>query len=173
MSTLKSPRLPNPWPAAKAAPLPASVAALLALTLGALLLLPPPAPILPATMMAPPHAIPSTAAITPVIVPAAIGAAPIFAPDRRGSGGGIALVGGLDVLGTALSSRGASAVVRTDGGTIETVRLGSRIGDWHLLAVGRDRATFEGPDGIRTLHVGVTAQAVAASAPSSAGDAVQ
>lgn len=159
---MRSPRLSNPWPAVKAAPLPAATAIVAGVMLLGQIVLPIGEPDLPTA------AIPSAANLRPMpaiaAVPAypAIVAAPVFTPDRSGAAGsGEAASGDLILLGTVTTRRSAVAVLQTDAGP-QSVPIGRTFGPWRLVGVGRDHATFVSAAGSRTVRIGEAPRPAAA-----------
>jgi hypothetical protein len=94
-------------------------------------------------------------AVAPAAVPADLTAAPIFSPTRQRGGPGVAsVVGGLSLVATAASGRGAMAVVRDGSGGTQLLRPGQRLQGWRLDRVTGDRAFFTSAQGRRVLRIG-------------------
>lgn len=97
-----------------------------------------------------------------------IAARTLFAPARHyaalaaGTAGGAAApidpFTGATLVGTARARGFAVALVRDATGKVQSLRPGSRIGAWRVLAVGNDLAIFRQGATVRTLAVGETAQ---------------
>jgi len=139
---------------AEQAPLPAALAGLLVAVVVAHLLLPIDAEL--PEVATPPVTRSALAAVTiaPATIDPVIMASPIFAPSRSGAGGAAAVADGeLRLLGTA-SRRGAVVAIVAIGSETLTLRGGETAGRWRLVAVGRDRAVFEGEGGRRLLRIG-------------------
>jgi hypothetical protein len=77
---------------------------------------------------------------------------------------------GYAALGAATGGARDSAIVSQPGGPVRAIRKGDEVGGWRLVAVTRERLTFE-KNGVRhDLMVGAPAEAAVEAAQAPAGN---
>ena len=97
--------------------------------------------------------------MAPVAEYPAILQAPIFSPDRKpgqdlGAAPGAGALDSYAALGVATGRTFASALVKGPGGPARTLRRGDTLEGWKLVAMNRDKLTFERGDARHILTVG-------------------
>ena len=73
-------------------------------------------------------------------------AKPIFAPDRKPDASAVPVAGGMDgysVLGVAIASDAATAVVKGPGSGFQRVKTGDVLDGWKLVEIEFTQLTFE------------------------------
>ena len=97
--------------------------------------------------------------VAPVAEYPAILQSPIFSPDRKpgedlGAAPGASAWDSYAALGVATGRAFASALVKGPGGPAKTLRRGDTLEGWKLVAMDRDKLTFERGDARHVLTVG-------------------
>lgn len=116
---------------------------------------------------------PRPVVVTPVAEYPAILQSPIFSPDRKpgvdqGAAPGASALDSYAALGVATGHGFASALVKGPGGPARTLRPGDTLEGWKLVAMDREKLTFERGDARHVLTVGAsTAPAVGESGDAS------
>ncbi|MEO7027601.1 MAG: hypothetical protein ABI056_08605 [Caulobacteraceae bacterium] len=88
---------------------------------------------------------------------------PIFSPDRKAgedadAAPGASALDGYAALGVAMARGLAAAVVKGADGAVKTLKLGADLEGWRLVAIDRNKVTFQKNDAHHVLSVGAPAQ---------------